>query len=152
MSLVIYIVIMWFVLGLVIVDKKVIGNREIIFVFMLVSTVNTHSYLLVSETFNLVSISHELSRYSSYILHRSFLNPLLVSYCLNKIFKRDAGKGQIIALLLSLGILMALEALNLKLEIISYKTWNFFFTICYLFGLLIVSYGCLRLFKKIGWT
>ncbi|QOR66167.1 hypothetical protein IM538_20740 [Cytobacillus suaedae] len=152
MSLVIYIVIMWFVLGLMIVDKKVIGNREIIFVFMLVSTVNTHSYLLVSETFNLVNISHELSRYNSYILHRSFLNPILVSYCLNRIFIKDTGKGQIIPLLLSLGILMVLEALNLKLEIISYKTWNFFFTICYLFGLLILSYGSLRLFKKIGWT
>ncbi len=152
MTLSIYIILSWLLLGLFIFEKKSIGNKAIAFTLMLGIFLNSHIFLIISEPIKLLEVSHNEVDYISFIIYRSFLTPLLIVYIINWIFMKNKARNLVIMFGLAIFFFWLLEIFNLKQGLINYEGWSTFYTLSYLSSVLLVCYFFVIWFKKKGWA
>lgn len=128
-------------------QKKTVSlTRDTLFVILISVLINSHFYLGILETLKLIKTTTDPKLYIVFLLYRSVIAPLSISYCLN-IFQETKWKIPIILGFVTYILLM--EQLGEWFGLYEFLRWNLFFSglyyLCFFFLLSIF----LRWFKKI---
>jgi hypothetical protein len=152
MALTIYIILFWLLLALFVFEEKNIDNKGMAFTFMVGVFLNTHVLFIIHDPFKWIKITSEPIPYIGFVLYRSFFTPLLITYMMNLIFKKDRTWHVVASFMMAILSFWVTEALNVELELITYKKWIGIYTVSYLFGLLLLCYFFIKWFKRKGWV
>ncbi|WP_246942831.1 hypothetical protein [Bacillus pinisoli] len=150
MTLSIYTILFWLLLSLLLLEKKHLHNKLLAFTFMTAVFLNTHVFLVIADPLKLLKVTQEPVDYISFVMYRSFITPLLITYVVNMIFNKK--RRLVVPLLFSILFFWLLDLFNMKQEIITYEKWTSFYTISYLTTLLLLCCLSVKLFKKKGWV
>ncbi|MFD2444239.1 hypothetical protein ACFSO7_09680 [Bacillus sp. CGMCC 1.16607] len=120
--------------------------RDTFFLLLLSVLINSHFYLGILETLELIKTTTNAKLYVSFLLYRSLIVPFFITYCLNIFYETQ---WKIVALAVFIAITLSLEKLGSHLKLYQFIKWNIFYSGIYYLFIFILLAILLKWFKKL---
>ncbi len=148
MEFVVFFLISWFTIFLFRATNKHIPLLEGTIIYLIILIVSINFSWIVMEELKFITITKEQSPYTSFILNRSIIIPLLMLIQLNFVCMFKKRKYKATVLLITVFLLNSLSWLSISLNIIEYKKWNVWYESSYYLFLCLVSLLLFQILNK----
>ena len=103
---------------------------------------------IISDELKIIEYSTSPLEYTVYIIHRTFITPLLILIGLNSIQRNSNFLVKGIAILISSLVLILIKIVLLSFEVLTFNQWNLFYDYLYYVFLHVLGYFILYRYKS----
>lgn len=125
--------------------RKPLSFLQSSLIFMVTATLTRQCITLMAMEWKLIHLTEDYWLFICLLLCRELFTPMATVIFANTFLRSGTPLRKAASFILSLLLLLAFNYLAVKFEIITYKNWNFFYTILMNAGFLLVGLGVMKL-------
>lgn len=125
--------------------KKRLSFLQSSLIFMIIATITRQCITLMAMEWKLIHLTEDYWLFICLLLCRELFTPMITVIFANYYVVSGTAVRKAVSFILSLLALLAINYLAIKFDIITYKNWNFFYTILMNAGFLLVGLGVMKL-------
>ncbi|WP_226530784.1 hypothetical protein [Metabacillus niabensis] len=148
MVLAIIVYIAWLGISVFYAMKKTYSKFENSALLFCVFIFDINRSWIISDELKIIEYSTSPLEYTVYIIHRTFITPLLILIGLNRVQRNSHFLIKGIAILISSFVLILIKIVLLSFDVLTFHQWNLFYDYLYYVFLHILGYFVLYGYKS----
>jgi hypothetical protein len=148
MELVVFFFLSWLVISIFTVINKELDIVKSTFIFFIILVININFSWIINDELKLITIQEKWLPYTAYLFNRNIIIPIIVLLHLNLFIRNRSYTKKAIILLSSVLILLIISFISIRLNILEFKKWTFWFEAIYYLCLNLIALFSFILFNK----
>ncbi|WP_163529315.1 hypothetical protein [Halobacillus ihumii] len=141
----------WLLAAIFFVMPKKLTLIENLFVILLILLININWTWIIYEGLKFIKITKDPMLYTSFLLYRSVITPVLLIMQLNWVHQSASQKQSILVMMASIITLALFTGLSLLFDMTSYVKWNIGYDILYFAVLHFIAYYAHYFYRKVSY-
>ncbi|MGN7942273.1 hypothetical protein [Virgibacillus sp. 6R] len=136
-SIIVYIA--WLGISIFYAMKKPYSKLENSALLFCLLIVDINRSWITNEELKVITYSTAPLNYSAYIIHRTFITPMIILIGINSVSRNSTVVKKAVAILISSFVLILIKIVLLEFNVVSFHQWNLFYD--YLYYVLLHLFG-----------